>query len=191
MRLSHLLLIGIVAAVVGCTGPDTPTLDSADTPALNSPDTTAAGSADAAASGSTDATAPGSADATVADDKEEPDAITVQHCLIGFSGSVGGKPIKRSKDEAGKLAAELLEKLQAGGDFDEIITTYTDDSPPGIYKMANSGLPADRRSKVFSRDGMVPAFGNVGFKLDVGEYGVSEYDPKDSPYGWHIIKRLK
>ena len=145
------------------------------------------------APGSADGTAraPDSADATVADDKEEPDAITVQHCLIGFSGSVRGKSIKRSKDEAGKLAAELLEKLQAGGDFDEIITTYTDDSPPGIYKMANSGLPADRRSNVYSRDGMVPAFGNVGFKLDVDEYGMSEYHPKNSPFGWHIIKRLK
>ena len=131
MRLSHLLLIGIVAAVVGCTGPDTPTLDSADTPALNSSDTTAPGSADttapdsadatapdsadATAPDSTDATAPDSADATVADDKEEPDAITVQHCLIGFSGSVRGKSIKRSKMRRVSLLRNCLKSCKRGG----------------------------------------------------------------------------
>ena len=130
-----------------------------------------------------------SADAPQVLDNGEPSAITVQHCLIGFSGSLPGKRIERSQQEAGVLAAELLEKLNAGEDFDKIIKTYTNDSPPGIYQMVNSGLPVSRG--VYSRDGMVPAFGNVGFKLDVGEYGLSEFDPTTSPYGWHIIKRLK
>ena len=156
MRLSLLLVIGIVIAIIGCTRPDTPTFGSADGPRVLD---------------------------------GEPSAITVQHCLIGFSGSLPGKYIKRSKEEAGKLATELLEKLKSGDDFDAIIKTYTDDSPPGIYAMANSGLPTSEG--VYPRDGMVPAFGNVGFKLDIGEYGVSEFDPKNSPYGWHIIKRLK
>ena len=120
----------------------------------------------------------------------EPSSITVQHCLIGFSGSVPGKSIVRSQEAAAELAAELLQKLNAGEDFDAIIKANTDDSPPGIYKMVNSGLPANQAG-VYKRDGMVPAFGNVGFKLDVGEYGMSEYDPVTSKYGWHIIKRLK
>lgn len=38
---------------------------------------------------------------------------------------------------------------------------------------------------------MVGAFGNVGFPLKVGEVGLAEYDPTESKYGWHIIKRLK
>ena len=38
---------------------------------------------------------------------------------------------------------------------------------------------------------MVAAFGDVGFKLDVGEVGMAPYDPAKSKYGWHIIKRLK
>ena len=38
---------------------------------------------------------------------------------------------------------------------------------------------------------MVPAFGNVGFKLAVDEIGVADYDPTTSPYGWHVIKRVK
>ena len=43
----------------------------------------------------------------------------------------------------------------------------------------------------FRRDGMVPAFGNVGFAVSPGNIGSADYDPAASPYGWHIIKRLK
>jgi parvulin-like peptidyl-prolyl isomerase len=38
---------------------------------------------------------------------------------------------------------------------------------------------------------MIPAFGNVGFALRVGGIGMAEYDAQQSPYGWHIIKRIK
>jgi parvulin-like peptidyl-prolyl isomerase len=38
---------------------------------------------------------------------------------------------------------------------------------------------------------MVPAFGNVGFKLEVGEIGIADYDPLTSKYGYHIIKRVR
>ncbi len=119
----------------------------------------------------------------------EPSEITVQHCLIAFKGSLGDKPVSRSKESAADLAAELLEKVNAGEDFDAIVKAYTNDSAPGIYQMVNSGLPTS--PGVHSRDGMVPAFGDVGFKLEVGEYGLSEHDQRKSPYGWHIIKRLK
>jgi hypothetical protein len=38
---------------------------------------------------------------------------------------------------------------------------------------------------------MVAAFGDVGFKLEVDSIGMSVFDAQKSPYGWHIIKRLK
>jgi parvulin-like peptidyl-prolyl isomerase len=44
---------------------------------------------------------------------------------------------------------------------------------------------------LFKRSGMVAAFGDVGWRLEVGEYGVAPFDARTSPYGWHIIKRLK
>ena len=121
----------------------------------------------------------------------EPSEITVQHCLIGFVGSVRGKNVSRSKEAAGELAAELLEKANSGEDFDAIVKAYTNDSPPGIYRMANSGIRHNQAAGLYSRDGMVPAFGDVGFKLEVGEYGMSAHDPIASPFGWHIIKRIK
>ena len=107
---------------------------------------------------SPDASVPTKSDATPAEPKTakaEPDYITVQHCLIGFQGSVGDKPITRTKEEAKELATKLLAELKAGADFDEIIRKNTDDSPPGIYKMANRGKTADMSQGVFPRGGMV------------------------------------
>ena len=43
----------------------------------------------------------------------------------------------------------------------------------------------------YGRDNMVPAFGNVGFPLALGEIGVADYDPSTSPYGYHVIKRVE
>lgn len=122
---------------------------------------------------------------------KEPDYITVQHILIGFEGSVPGKGITRSKEEAAALANEVRARALDGEDFDVLVKEYTDDSHPGIYKMANTGLPGDRTAQVYPRAGMVPAFGDVGFPLDVGGIGMAAYDPQTSPYGWHIIKRLE
>ena len=119
----------------------------------------------------------------------EPEHIQVQHILIGFSGSVPGKPIRRTKDEAKTLAYDLLAQAQAGADFDKLVRENTDDSPPGIYGMSNRGVkPA---SGEYARDGMVPAFGNAGFPLGVGEIGIADFDARNSPYGWHIVKRTK
>jgi parvulin-like peptidyl-prolyl isomerase len=118
----------------------------------------------------------------------EPGHIKVQHILIGFKGSVPGKPIVRSQEEASKLAYDLLNQARTGADFDHLVKKHTDDSPPGIYGMSNRGVPP--ASGEYPRDGMVPAFGNVGFVLNVGEIGVADYDSSTSPYGWHVIKRV-
>jgi hypothetical protein len=119
----------------------------------------------------------------------EPQHVQVQHILIGFTGSVPGKRITRSQEEAKTLAYDVLKQAQGGADFDALVRKYTDDSPPGIYGMANRGVPPAQGE--YPRDGMVPAFGNVGFAVKVGAYGVADYDPRTSPYGFHVIKRLK
>jgi len=119
----------------------------------------------------------------------EPQHVQVQHILVGFTGSVPGKRITRSQEEAKTLAYDILKQAQGGADFEGLVRKYTDDSPPGIYAMSNRGVqPAQGE---YARDGMVPAFGNVGFVLKVGGYGVADYDPRASPYGYHVVKRLK
>ncbi|HEU5251641.1 MAG TPA: peptidylprolyl isomerase [Thermoanaerobaculia bacterium] len=115
--------------------------------------------------------------------------IRLQHILISFAGKIRGKNVTRTEDEARALAAQVLDRAKKGEDFDELVRTYTDDRAPGIYALSNSGVtPATGE---YSRDRMVPAFGNVGFTLAPGEIGMAEYDPRTSPYGWHIIKRLE
>lgn len=118
-----------------------------------------------------------------------PQHVQVQHILIGFAGSVPGKNIQRSKEEARKLAYEILERARGGEDFAALVREYTDDSPPGIYGMSGVGVPAGPNE--YPRDRMVPAFGNVGFNISPGNIGIADYDPKSSPYGWHVIKRLQ
>jgi hypothetical protein len=118
-----------------------------------------------------------------------PQHVQVQHILIGFTGSVPGKSISRTKEEAKTLAYQILERARKGEDFDELVRKYTDDSPPGIYGMSGAGVaPATGE---FPRGGMVPAFGNVGFSISPGNIGIADYDATASPFGWHVIKRLK
>lgn len=129
-------------------------------------------------------------------DSGEPSHITVQHILIGFQGTVQGKHITRTRDDAKLLAVDLLMRAKSGEDFDDLVEEYTDDSPPGIYHMANFGQRSEMTSddpneNVFPRNGMVPAFGDVGFPLEAGEISMSDYDAQTSPFGWHIIKRLR
>ena len=123
--------------------------------------------------------------------KAESEYVTVQHILIGFTGSVPEKTITRTQTEAKKLAEELLARAKAGEDFDALVREYTNDSHPGIYKMANLGVPADIENGVYPRDRMVQAFGDVGFPLEVGGIGLAVYDPEKSKYGYHIIKRIE
>ena len=123
------------------------------------------------------------------------DHIQVQHILIGFKDAIGfqGNPppkaAARTQDQAKTLAYDLLSQAKSGADFDKLVADNTDDSPPGIYGMSNTGVqPAQGE---YPREGMVPAFGNVGFALQVGEIGMADYDPNTSPYGYHIIKRIR
>jgi hypothetical protein len=121
----------------------------------------------------------------------EPDRITVQHILIAFQGSVEGKAVSRSKEEAEALARELFERAKSGEDFNALVEEYTDDSSPGIYGIVNFGLEGDEIRQVFPRDKMMACFGDVGFGLEVDAVGLAEYDKKTCKFGWHVIKRLR
>jgi len=120
-----------------------------------------------------------------------PDHIEVQHILIGFQGSIPQKTITRTKAEAEKLAQEVLEKARKGENMDALVQQYTDDQHPGVYDLANTGITPDPAKQEYKRSGMVKGFSDAAFGLSVGNVGISNYDPTTSPFGWHIIKRLK
>jgi parvulin-like peptidyl-prolyl isomerase len=117
----------------------------------------------------------------------EPERIQVQHILISFAGAE--TEATRTKAEAETLANDVLRRVRGGEDFSAVMRELSDDPGPGIYGMANRGVREGRGE--YPRDGMVPAFGNVGFTLEVNGVGLAPYDPSSSPFGWHVIKRLK
>jgi len=121
---------------------------------------------------------------------KEPDRVVVQHILVSFSGKLPGKTISRTQDEARALAGQILERARKGEDFDALVKQYTDDQAPGVYKMFNRGRTAADHDE-YARQGMVPCFGDMSFHLGPGEIGMCEYDRQRSPFGWHIIKRIK
>jgi len=119
----------------------------------------------------------------------EPERVRVQHLLIGFKGSVGRNYIERNKKQAEALAKQLLERATSEEDFAALVKEHTDDSYPGIYKLVNKKVkPLAGELRRFD---MAASFGNVSFSLQVGEVGMAEYHPTKSPFGWHIIKRIK
>jgi hypothetical protein len=120
-----------------------------------------------------------------------PAHVLVQHILIGFQGSVPQKQIARTKEDAEKLAKEVLERARKGENFDALVQQYTDDQFPGVYGLANNGVTPDVAKQEYARDGMVAGFGDVAFELSPGNVGMADYDAKKSPFGWHIIKRLE
>lgn len=123
--------------------------------------------------------------------KKEPDHVTVQHILIAFKGSIPKDSVKRAQFEAELLVKEIFKRAKKDQDFDKLVKNYSDDQYPGIYRMSNFDVEPDESEGEYPRSKMVKAFGDLSFKLSVGEIGLAEYDPETCKYGWHIIKRIE
>jgi parvulin-like peptidyl-prolyl isomerase len=118
----------------------------------------------------------------------QPAVITVKHILIAFQGAQRSQAT-RSKEEALRLAYDLLGRANRGEDFDTLMKAHSSDPGEGTYTMVNEGVVAGKDEA--DRSGMVGAFGDVGFRISVGEIGLAEHDEKSSPFGYHLIKRVK
>lgn len=63
--------------------------------------------------------------------EQEVEMIEVQHILISFQGANPQIKATRSRDEAEKLTAGLLAKIQAGTDFSALMAEHSEDRGPG------------------------------------------------------------
>lgn len=107
-----------------------------------------------------------------------PEEVAASHILIGYQGADRSQAA-RTKDEARKLAGEVLAKAQTpDADFAALARQYSDD--PGS-KENGGDLGA------FKKGAMTKAFEDAAWALDVG--GIS--DVVETPFGFHIIKRTK
>lgn len=112
-------------------------------------------------------------------------AIRVRHLLIGFAGSGAGAT--RTREEAESLAAELWQWCEDGATLEDLLSDDSLEVGSDTYTVRAPGAVV---SGAVSRDALVPGFGDVAWRLDVGQIGVCPHDPQSSPYGWHLIQRL-
>ena len=105
----------------------------------------------------------------------EPGPVSVQHVLIGWKGAPAARTATRTKEEADKLASDILAKAKAGEDMAALMKQYSED--PGSK---DSGKPYE----VATDTQFVEPFKKLALRLKVGEAGLVK-----TPFGWHVIKR--
>lgn len=104
---------------------------------------------------------------------------TASHILIRYQGALRTTPdITRSKDDAHRLAEQIVKKLQGGADWTATANEYTED-PSG---KGNGG-----KLGTFPKGRMVPEFDTQVFALPPG--GISGV--VETGFGFHVIKRDK
>jgi len=101
--------------------------------------------------------------------------IQAKHILISTFDSNTGEQL-RTDEEAQEEAQAILDRLNAGEDFDELMSQLSDDP----------GSAANPEGYIFTEGQMVESF-YEGAKA-LGENEISE--PVKSDYGYHIIKRV-
>lgn len=128
-------------------------------------------------------------------DEHNAETVKIQHILIGrWMSPVSREGNRLSPEEAEKLAAEVWAQAKDAEDFTALVRRYSYDDfgenePPGVYVMHDRDDRPPPGEHL--RKGMVKGFGDTAWRLDVGETGVLLYDRADSPYGYHIIRRLE
>jgi hypothetical protein len=106
-------------------------------------------------------------------------SIGASHVLIQYKGSMRAAPtITRSKEDAKKLATEVMNKAKKGQDFATLAKQYSDE--PGAKDRAGA-------LGKFTKGQMVKPFADAAFALKPGEISaVVETD-----FGFHVIKRTE
>ena len=106
----------------------------------------------------------------------ETGTVQVQHVLIGWKGAPGARTATRTKEEADKLATDVLAKVKAGGDMAALMKEFSEDP----------GSKGNGRIYDVTPDApMVEPFKTLSLRLQMGEAGLVK-----SPFGWHVIKRV-
>jgi len=183
IRLAILLAVGLLATACG---------EEAAAPAT---DGESAGGSEASPDGGSEPSAGGGSSESAGT------VVKVQHVLVGFGRAAGyrgrripPRALKRRQEKAESLAQEIFSRAKGGADFTELVRIYSDDqiapgtTTPGVYTLVE-GRPAGQGES--PRSGMVKGFGDMAFGLEVGDVGLVPYAEGDSPFGFHIIKRLE
>ncbi len=106
--------------------------------------------------------------------------MTVKHILITpeTTDDMSEEDTEKAENEAKKKAEEVIEKLNNGEKFDDLVKEYSDDEG----SKDNNGLVEN-----FTKDGVVSEFWDASIELKDGEY---TKEPVKSEYGYHVIYRV-
>lgn len=110
---------------------------------------------------------------------EQQGDIEVQHVLIGWKDSAANPDPRakaRSKEDADKLAKEVLAKVKAGADMAKLMKQYSEDP---------ASKDTGRAYEVSANAPLVEPFKKLSLRLQVNEAGLVK-----TPFGWHVIKRV-
>ena len=107
-----------------------------------------------------------------------PGHIRASHILVSYAGAPRTEAV-RTKEEAAVLAEDILGKIEAGEDFEDLARRFSD------CPTARSEKPGDLG--FFDKGKMVKPFEDAAFSLKVG--GVSGV--VETKFGYHIIKRTQ
>jgi parvulin-like peptidyl-prolyl isomerase len=107
-----------------------------------------------------------------------PGHIRASHILISYAGVPRTEAV-RTKEEAAVLAEDILRRIKAGEDFEDLARRYSDCPTAKQEKPGDLGF--------FDKGKMVKPFEDAAFGLKVGEVsGIVE-----TQFGYHIIKRTQ
>jgi parvulin-like peptidyl-prolyl isomerase len=106
-----------------------------------------------------------------------PTQVHAAHILIAYQGAMRSHAT-RSKEEAKKLAEQLLTRAKGGADFAQLARDFSDD-PSAKSRGGDLGK--------FTRVQMTKKFSDAAFALGVGQLS----DVVETELGFHIIKRLE
>jgi hypothetical protein len=105
--------------------------------------------------------------------------VAASHILVRYKGSLRASPdVKRSKEEAKKLATDIAAKAKKGQDFAALAKQYSED-PGNKDKGGSLGQ--------FARPDMTKPFSDAAFALKPGQTS----DAVETEFGFHVIKRTE
>jgi parvulin-like peptidyl-prolyl isomerase len=97
------------------------------------------------------------------------------------------RTIAELNQRAERYQAELERRIEAG----EMGVPEAEQGMEEFIEALRAESDEARAASGFPRAALVPAFGDVGFRLQCNEIGLAPHDERSSPFGWHVIKRLE
>jgi parvulin-like peptidyl-prolyl isomerase len=127
----------------------------------------------------------------MSDDPPAPGAEPPGALRVLNHGARGDGSFERAVSELNRRAAQRQAELESRVVGGELAVADAEAEMERFLEALRTESDAARAGAGYPRAALVPAFGDVGFRLAPGAVGVAPHDERSSPFGWHVIKRLE